>query len=899
MTQSSDPHEPIDRDDKVWALSTDQLLKRFNVKVQHGLSETEVRQKKKQFGSNQLKKQKVRSWWSILFAQFKSIIIALLIAASGVAFLFGEWIEGWAIVIVILINTLIGFGTEMKAVRSMEALYKLGTVKTRVRRDGKISLVNAADLVPGDIIIIEGGDIITADLRVLNSSKLQADESALTGESLPVSKSADPVDTKTALAERSSMLYKGTAVTRGTGEALVVNTGLNTELGKITSLVEITEDEKTPLEKRLNDLGYKLIIATAGIIFVIVVLGILTGRSLFLMVEMGIALAVAAIPEGLPIVATISLARGLKLMAEKNALVNRLSSVETLGATEVICTDKTGTLTENELTVEGFQFYERSITIKTSNGRGFYEGEVSVDPKKDQELMKALEIGVICNNASLYDKTEGGSGDPLEIALLATGRIAGLEFEDLIKQYPEKKETAFDPQTKMMATWNELDQGGYRVHVKGAPGEVLKSSTSYLHNSEIKTLTEKVKQYFIKLNQELAANGFRMLALAERFSTDLEEESYQELCFVGLITFLDPPRKDVRTAIEQCRDAGIRVVMMTGDQVETARYIAGEVGLGDPQDQHIIHSLELENQPEEEQLKAHIFARINPKQKLDLIELYQKNGYIVGMTGDGVNDAPALKKADIGIAMGERGTQVAREAADIVLTDDRFSTIVVAIREGRVIFINIQKFVMYLISCNVSEIMVVGIASIIGMSLPILPLQILFLNLVTDVFPALALGLGKGSEDIMERKPRSSTEGILNRSNWSFIFWYGVLITGSVFGAFLWGIHIIGQDPSQAVTMSFLTLAFAQLWHVFNMREQQSQIFKNEITKNIWVWLALILCTLLIIAIIYIPELALVLKLFPISISEWKVVIVMSLIPFVAGQAYYILKSYYGKLLDK
>jgi|AntRauTorckE6833_2_1112554.scaffolds.fasta_scaffold01022_2 Ca2+-transporting ATPase len=892
MTRSSEPHEPIDPGNEAWALSTDQLLKKLNVNVQQGLSEAEFRQRNKKFGYNQLKKQKVRSWWSILYAQFKSIIIALLAAASVVAFLYGEWIEGWAILIVIMINTFIGFGTEMKAVRSMEALYKLGTVKTRVRRSGKIVLVNAADLVPGDIIIIEGGDIITADLRILSSSKLQADESALTGESLPVSKSADPVETKTVLAERNSMLYKGTAVTSGAGEALVVNTGLNTELGKISSLVEITEDERTPLEERLDKLGYKLIVATVVMTIIIVVVGILSGRSLFLMVEMGIALAVAAIPEGLPIVATISLARGLKVMADKNALVNRLSSVETLGATEVICTDKTGTLTENKLTVEGFHLYKRSITIKTTNGRGFYEKGKTLNPKKDEALMKALQIGVICNNASLYEKSEGGSGDPLEVALLFTGRIAELEIEDLLKKYPERKETAFDPHTKMMATWNELKKNRYRVHVKGAPGEVLLSSTTYLHNSEIKPLTEEVKDYFNDLNEELAGNGFRILALAERPSSDLQEEPYEMLCFIGLITFFDPPRKDVRMAIEQCRNAGIKVVMMTGDQAETARYIAGEVGLGDAQEQKIIHSLDLDNKPEEEQLKAHIFARINPKQKLDLIDLYQKNGYIVGMTGDGVNDAPALKKADIGIAMGERGTQVAREAADIVLTDDEFSTIVLAIKQGRVIFINIQKFVMYLISCNVSEIMVVGIASFIGMALPILPLQILFLNLVTDVFPALALGLGEGSEDIMERKPRSSKEGILNRSNWLFILFYGLLITGAVFGSFLWGIYMIGHEPTQAVTLSFLTLAFAQLWHVFNMRDPGSRIFKNEVTKNRWVWLALIFCTMLILSTLYIPELALVLKLTPLSFSEWKVVIVMSLIPLIVGQSYYILKGF-------
>lgn len=889
MTMRSGAQTLTNFQEQVWALPAGQVLRQLKVEAQQGLTEKEVQRRRKTFGHNQLKEHQVRSWGIILAAQFKNIIIGLLAAAAAIAFIYGEWIEGWAILVVIVINTLIGFFTEMGAVRSMEALYKLGTVKTRVRRNGRVLEIDASELVPGDIVVIEGGDIITADLRIISGSKLQADESVLTGESLPVRKSLDDIEAETVLAERTNMLFKGTSITRGAGEAVVLFTGLNTELGKISSLVEATDDEKTPLEARLDALGYKLIIITLLIVVVIVVSGVLTGRSFFLMVETGIALAVAAIPEGLPIVATISLARGLQTMARKNALVNRLSSVETLGATDIICTDKTGTLTENKMSVEGFHLYHRTIDL---DDHDFIENDTQIQPDKDKGLMRALQIGVLCNNASLSQKVKKGVGDPLEIALLEAGRKAGIEFEALSTTYPEVKESAFDADIKMMATWNRWDQQNYQVHVKGAPTEVFQHCTHYLHDAEAQPFTKEAREYFTSQNQKLASHGLRMLGLATKLVDNIDDEPYNGLCFVGLVTLFDPPRKQVHQALSDCQEAGIRIVMMTGDQVETARFIANEVGLGDFEDEHIIHSQDLENVSEGQKNEAAIFARINPKQKLDLIEMYQQKGHIVAMTGDGVNDAPALKKADIGIAMGKRGTQVAREAADIVLMDDQFSTIVTAVEQGRVIFMNIRKFVLYLISCNVSEIMVVGLASFIGMTLPILPLQILFLNLVTDVFPALALGMGKGEPNIMKEKPRAAEEGILNRANWISIIWYGAAITGAVLGAFFWGIHLEGFHPSEAVTLSFLTLAFAQLWHVFNMRDLHSGFFLNDITKNKWVWLALVLCIALLLGAVYVPDLASVLKLVPLSLAEWNIVVVMSLLPLITAQIYQIVNHY-------
>ncbi|MFH5885235.1 cation-translocating P-type ATPase [Halalkalibaculum sp. DA3122] len=906
-----------------WAKPADEVIRECNTDPEKGLSAKEVHQRRQQYGPNMLREHKKRSLWLILAEQFQSLIIGLLAAAAAVAFWFGEWIEGWAILVVIIINTLIGFFTELRAIRSMEALFKLGKMRTRVRREGRVEEIDATDLVPGDIVLVEAGDIITADLRITEASRLQADESALTGESLPVAKEKDPVDEDTVLAERRNMLYKGTAVTRGSGEGVVVATGTKTELGTISSLVEEAEEQQTPLEERLDKLGHRLIIVTLIIALFVVISGIVAGKELFLMIETGIALAVAAIPEGLPVVATIALAKGLRIMASRNALVNRLSSVETLGATGIICTDKTGTLTENRMTVtmavlpggpieldadgEG-----NDLAVTEQNGLGT-AGGTGEKPVLEPEpgLTRLLEIGALCNNASLDNRgaprgdagSGGGTGDPLEIALLTAGRKAGIEVSDLAERYPEVREEAFDPEVKMMATWNRVEDGEsqYRVHVKGAPGAVMEVCDRILEQGSVKPLTPEKKEELKKVNRELAAQGLRMLALAYKGSDETEADPYEHLIYTGLVALLDPPRKDIAPAIERCRKAGIRVIMITGDQSETARYIAGAVGLlgGEEELPEVIHgndlpsNEELESVPEEKRavLETSIFARISPGQKLNLIELYQQEGHIVAMTGDGVNDAPALKKADIGIAMGQRGTQVAREAADMVLTDDSFSSIVAAIEQGRIIFGNIRRFIYYLMSCNVSEVLVVGIASLLGTPLPILPLQILFLNLVTDVFPALALGVGEAEDGVMERPPRPPEEPILDDTHWKGIFVYGLIITGSVLSVLYIALWVLELDNRAAVTLSFLTLALTQLWHVFNMRSSSSGILDNTIIRNGWVWGALLLCVLLLLLAVYIPPIAAVLQVQPPGIVGWGIVLGFSLIPLIAGQSWIWLKS--------
>lgn len=877
-----------------WAQPYLVVLDQLDVVFKKGLSSDEVSKRQQKYGLNQLRKHKKKSLWQILLNQLKSIIVVLLAVATFVSFIYGEVLEGWAVLVVIIINAAIGFFTELQAVRSMEALFKLGKVKTRVRRNGKISEIDAEELVPGDIVILEGGDVITADLRLIEGSKIQANESTLTGESMPVEKSIEPVEKDAVVADRSCMLHKGTVVTRGAGAGVVLATGTNTELGQISSLVQEAEEEHTPLEERLDVLGYRLIGLTLLIVLFVTLAGIYRGKDIFLMIETGIALAVASIPEGLPIVATIALAKGVQLMAEKNALVNRLSSVETLGTTGIIFTDKTGTLTENRMTVTHYLLPGHEVSVKTNGQVTFGEGSTRVlDPATHTTLKNALETGVLCNNASLDESEAGmGTGDPLEVALLASAQTTGGQFKNLRERYPELREEAFDPEVKMMATWNKLEEGTCRISVKGAPGEVLNSCKSELVDGEQKPLTDTRKRQWIKLNDEFAANGHRLIALACRETESTEGNPYQDLIFLGLVSLLDPPRKDVKDAITKCKEAGIRVIMVTGDQKETARFIAASVGLVEDKNAPVIHGKDLLPAEEFQQssdksshiLDSNIFARISPKQKLDLIELYQKRGYVVAMTGDGVNDAPALKKADIGIAMGQRGTQVAKEASDMVLTDDAFSTIVLAIKQGRVIFGNIQRFIYYLLSCNVSEILIVGLATLLGAPLPLLPLQILFLNLVTDIFPALALGMGKAEEGVMGQPPRKAGEPILDSKHWIGIGGYGLVITGVVIGALYIGLHQLELDQPGAVTISFLTLAFAQLWHVFNMRSPASGVFNNTITRNKWVWAALVLCLIITLVAVYIPSVAAVLKVTVPSFNGWMVILGMSLIPLVLGQ---------------
>lgn len=881
--------------DTAWTKSVAEALADLRVDPLLGLKTSEVESRRRQFGRNQLKAAKRRSVLSILADQFKSVVIWLLAVAGVLAFFFADHAEGLAIFAVIAINASIGYLTEWRAIRSMEALGRLGSVETVVMRDGNVQELPADQLVPGDIVILDGGDIVTADIRLIEAAKIQADESTLTGESLPVAKHIEPLSLSTPVMERNNCVFKGTAITRGSGKGVVAGIGLSTELGRISRLVTEAEAQQTPLERRLDALGRRLAWGVMAIGVFIAVVGILVGRDTMLSIEVGIALAVAAVPEGLPIVATIALARGMFRMAQRNALVARLSAVETLGATSVILSDKTGTLTENRMTVTRIRLADDIEVIaggagEESQGR-FREKGDGLEHRSAQLLDELLTTATLCSNATLRAETGGdfvSVGDPTELALLVAAHQRGIRRDIVLNRWPEVHEIAFDPETKRMAT---MHSGGpeIRVAVKGAPETVIPlCATLRTKDGEI-SLTDRDRQVWLDHARNLAERGLRTLAVAEKMTANATDDPYTSLVLLGVVALEDPAREGVKEAIARCRSAGVSVVMVTGDHAATARNIGIELGMvestADPR--QFVNGTELDDliaqSSDTDLLAAQIFSRVTPEQKLNLIDFYQRQGSVVAMTGDGVNDAPALKKADIGIAMGIRGTAVAKEAAAMVLQDDEFGTIVEAIANGRAIFENIRKFVVYLLSCNISEVLIVTLATVAGAPLPLLPLQILFLNLVTDIFPALALGIGRGSGNLMKDRPRPADEPLLTRSHWLRIGLHGTVISISVLAAMLVAVFYLEFDAAHAVTVSFCTLALAQVWHVFNMRDDTRRFFNNEITQNIWIWVAIGICLALILMAVYTPLLSGLLELADPGAAGWLLIILASFIPLLVG----------------
>lgn len=900
------PHQEIKFGKKPWSRSWEEVTGDLQVTPDDGLCSEDIRARRRRFGPNRLHARDRRSAGSILLDQIKNLIILLLAVAAGVSFAFGQWLDGVAIGIAILLNVAFGFVTELRATRSMEALQRMSRVTARVRRGAENSRVVSEKLVPGDIVEVEGGDIVPADMRLIEASRLKVDESALTGESVPVDKRIEEMDADASLSERSNMLFKGTAVAAGSGLAVVTATGMNTELGRIASLSEAAEGEETPLEKRLNRLGYRLVWLTLTIAGIVIASGIIAGKELFLMIKTAIALAVAAAPEGLPVVATIALARGMWRMLRHNALINRLSAVETLGSTTVICTDKTGTLTQNSMTVTRILAgAERSgiITFKLKDSEGdkkFVQDRDPVQSNNAEQLVEILKAGVLCSNASLKEESADAAagGDPMELAILEAARIVELERDRLLDSLPEVREEAFDPSIKMMATFHEQN-GSFQIAVKGAPEAVLSACTKIRFTDGEGTLEDNLRETWLEQNHKLAQDGQRVLAAATKTCDSQNDNPYEDLIFLGLFGMQDPVRDEVAGAIGDCRQAGIDIVMVTGDQPETARSIGREAGLLSDDENQVIGGDRLEDTDDlsdksrRKLLEAKIFSRVTPGQKLNLIKLHQKANQIVAMTGDGVNDAPALKKADIGIAMGKRGTQVAQEAADMVLKDDAFNTIVTAVQQGRAIFENIRKFILYLLSGNVGEILIVAVAILIGWPLPLLPLQILYLNMIGDVFPALALAVGAGDPLSMRQPPRDPKEPIVTRSHWLSISGYGALITVCVLSAYALAFRWLGADIDRAVTVSFLTLAFARLWHVFNMRARGTSLIRNPITTNPFVWGALVLCTGLLLLGTYVPGLAAVLDMVDPGADGWILIIGFSLLPLIFGQ---ILKAVHQAL---
>ncbi|WP_435353085.1 cation-translocating P-type ATPase [Emticicia sp. SJ17W-69] len=877
-------------------LSVAEVLDIFQTNADTGLSKVEAAKRLKEFGLNVYTSQKQKSMWLILLEQFKSPIVYLLIFGAAVSLYFQDYIEAVAILVVILVNALIGFLMEMQARSSMNALKEMDIIKSKVIREGKVEEIPSENLTLGDIIVLEAGDLIPGDGRLIVVNQLKCDESSLTGESLPTEKNIEQLQKDTELGDQFNMVFKGSSVMNGNGKAIITGIAEHTQLGTITSLVENSTETATPLDKKLNVLSKKLIWLTLILTSIFAITGIVQGKDWVIIIKTSIVLAIAAFPEGLPIVATVALAYGMLLMAKRNAIVKKLSSVETLGSTSVILTDKTGTLTENKIYVETFSFPEENRKVSIDNNTlKFENGAIE---KSQANFEKLRLVGALCNDAIIKNEAKKKpQGDPIEIALLQLADSSGQSSEEFKKQYERIAEVPFSADTKIMGTLHRSSEGNF-VAAKGSVEHLLEKCNKIQFGTNIKDLDEKEKNTILEASEKMAADGLRVLAFSYKDGKDIDKDDFlKELIYVGMIGFLDPPRLDIKGTIISCRNAGIKVVMITGDHPLTALNIAKKVGLVEETEQKVIVGKDLPEMKslttewKKKILSTAVFARTTPKQKLDIADIYQKAGNIVAMTGDGVNDAPALKKADVGIAMGLRGTQVAKETASIVLKDDKFKSIVEAISHGRAIFQNIKKFVIYLVSCNLSEIFIVTLLGFLAPAAILLPLQILFLNMVTDVFPALALGLGKGDRTNMKKPPRSPKKDIIENKDWIAIMIYAITITLSVAFAVIYCQKIITPDNKVANNVAFITLAFAQLFHVFNMSSLSSKLWMNDITKNKFVWLAVLICTGFMVLVYISPQMRLVLSLVELPTKVWFVSILASLIPLVVVQLYKIIFS--------
>ena len=880
----------------------EKILNDLEVDKDKGLSQKEAEKRYQKYGPNSLKQSSQISPLQILIDQFKNILVILLLIASGFSFFIGDTVEAIAIGAVIIINALFGFVTEYRAEKSVEELKKMITTDTKVLRDGEVQNIKSKDVVVGDIVVIEEGDRITADGRLIEADNLACDESALTGESEPVSKQTDPITKEDVpLAETKNMVYMGTAVTRGNGLLVVTGTGQNTEMGQISDLLNETIDEKTPLEEKLDQLGKSLIVITLVVAAIVAVVGIISGRDIVDMIKTGIALAIAAVPEGLPAVATITLAIGMRVMAKHSALVKSLPAVETLGSTTVICTDKTGTLTENQMTVNEIYLYDRDIEVTGTGYKPegiFKENNKEIDLKNDKLLNLFLKAGTLSSNASINKKDELWEvvGDPTEGALVTAAMKANISKKELeVDNLKRTGEIPFSSEKKFMAVSYSENEKEF-TYLKGAPGVILdKCNKVILKDNKVSELTDEIKKKLSNTNHEMGSKGLRVLGVAykEKQKDNLEEDIEENLIFLGFAGIMDPPRSDVKSSILTAQKAGIRTIMITGDQSDTAYAIAKKVGISQDNQKPITGSMlnKLSIEELKEKIRTNsVFARVSPKDKLDIIDALNANNEITAMTGDGVNDAPALKKADIGVSMGQRGTAVAKEASDMVLLDDRFGTIVEAVKQGRVIFDNIQKFIHYLFSCNLSEILFLFFGIALQLPTPLLALQILWLNLVTDVFPALVMAWEQPEKGIMDNPPRDPDKAIMTNKFKMKIGLQGLIIT---FGPLLTYMYALNNFSTlESRTIGFMTLAFVQLFHVFNVRRENGLGFDKTLLQNKYLWGAILLTIGLQLLAVYTPFLQNIIHTVALQPNMWYLVLMGSIVPVALLQLYSYVKNY-------
>ena len=877
-----------------------EIAEELKVSLSAGLSNEEAKNRLDQYGPNEMKEEEGKSLLSKIIAQFSDFLILILMSAALISVFVGETKDAIVIMSIVVVNAMLGLYQEGKAEKALESLKKMASPTAKVIRGGKTQEISASDLVPGDLVVLETGDIIPADLRLVESSNLKVEEASLTGESVPSEKrSTMELTDETPLGDRRNMAYMSTIVTYGRGNGLVVETGASTEIGKIATMIQSIDEESTPLQKKLNHLGKVLGITVILVCIAVFGIGMIQGRDLLEMFMIAISLAVAAIPEGLPAIVTIVLAIGMNKMVERNAIVKKLLAVETLGATSVICTDKTGTLTQNEMTVVKLYTNNRVVDVE---GRGYEpEGKFLVDSNEIKvEELKGLNllltISALVNDAKLEEKDDQFKilGDPTEGALLTLSEKGGIRSKTINGKYPRVKEIPFDSDRKMMTTFHEMAGKDEIVSfTKGAPDIIIDRCDKILLDGDVVKLTDEVRQKVLDQNTAFSRDALRVLALAfreyQRVPEDpTSEDNEKDMIFVGLTGMIDPPRPEAREAIAKCKNAGINTIMITGDYRETAFAIAKDLGLADREDQAIMGS-KIDSISDEELREVvketKVFARVSPEHKVRIVTALRANGDIAAMTGDGVNDAMAIKKADIGIAMGITGTDVAKNTADMILTDDNFASIVAAVEEGRIIFSNIKKFVYFLLSCNIGEILLVFVSILLNLPVPLLAIQLLWLNLVTDSFPALALGVEKGEPDIMDRPPRDPNEAILDKRMLLGVSFQSLAVAGASLAAYLISLDVYGVENIVEVrTITFTTLILSELLRAYSSRSQNYTLFRIGLFSNKKMLLATAGAFLLLMAVLYLPFMNNIFYTFPLNGGDWKIVLSFAFIPLVVGE---------------
>ena len=858
------------------ALPPDEVLRRLESR-EAGLDGAEAAARLRRDGPNVFERVPPASVWSVLVAQLRSVVVLLLVAAAGAALLSGDALDAAAIGAVLVLNVAIGFTTELRAHRAMEALLRLDVARATVVREGHSREIDARELVAGDVVVLEPGSTVPADARLLRATELRTVEASLTGESLPVSKHAEPVPADASLPDRRSMVYKATAVAAGRATAVVIATGMRTEVGRIGTLTAGVVERRTPLEQRLDALGRRLVGAALAVAVVVAVLGYLQGQPLGALLQTALALAVAAVPEGLPVVGTIAMAVGVRRMARRRALIRHLPVVETLGSATVICTDKTGTLTAGEMTATVLRLADREVALPLA------------DFSPDRDTARALRVAALASRGEAIRTAEGWRthGDPTETALLVAAGRAGFDLDQLRLEWPEVAEVPFSSERLLMATFRRTPDGT-ATFVKGAPRRVLELCEWVSGPDGRRHLAVEERERLQQLNLALAGRGLRVLAIATKDHVESPAEAeLRGLTWLGLVGLTDPPAPGVADTIRAFRAAGIRTVMLTGDQELTGASVARALTLlGDGE--RTLGGREVDRL-DGAALRAavgdtRVFSRVSPEAKLRIVAAFQDRGEVVAMLGDGVNDAAALRQADIGVAMGGRGTDLAKEAADLILADDRFPTIGAAIEQGRIIFDNIRKFVFYLFSCNLAEILVVLGAGLAGHPSPLLPLQILWLNLLTDTFPALALAVEPGEPDIMRQAPRDPRATLLSGGMIRATLVYGGLIAACSLAAYAWGASGEDGTGARASTLAFLTLAFAQVLHLGNARSGAPVLAPRRALANRWALGAVVLALALQLVAVYYAPLARVLQVRPPGAVDWLVVLTLALVPAVVGQ---------------